>query len=267
MSMPRRGNPPDNKGFMLLAMIFALGIFATTGGGVCAQDLPFKPGESITYDLIGQIKEWRMKGTLGRLDVVFHGQETFNGRPVCHASATASSSLLLRTRFALKDVFHSWFDPKTFQTLRVEKTMREGGYANHVIYEVDPRTGVVTEYNKNVQKVKKYPRPDNAYDFVSFFYWLRSARKDSRFSFALFDGDWKNRFSVSVAPGADEAVPLLDKKNKQKILVVKEDKAYGLTIKFAKGPTYLPIEMNVVNVQAGNVHITGKGVLTGYKPG
>ena len=37
---------------------------STLAAAVYAQDLPFKPGEKITYDLVGQIKEWRMKGTL-----------------------------------------------------------------------------------------------------------------------------------------------------------------------------------------------------------
>jgi len=93
---------------------------------IYAQDLPFRPGEKITFDLVGQIKEWRMKGTLGSLEVELVGNETLKGRQVLHARATVSSSLLLRTRFELKDVFHTWFDPKTFQTHRVEKIIREG---------------------------------------------------------------------------------------------------------------------------------------------
>jgi hypothetical protein len=234
---------------------------------VYAQDLPFKPGEKITYDLVGQIKEWRMKGTLGNMEIALVGYELFKGKRLLHAHATISSSLLLKTRYELKDVFHSWFDPKTFQTYRVEKIIQEGTYTNHVIYEIDPQTGTVTEHNRNVQKVRNYTRPDKAYDFVSFLYWLRTAKKDQTFTFTLFDGEWKNQFTVAMTPGDDVSIPLLDKKNKLKTLVIKQSKPYDLTFKFAKDFSYIPIEISVVNVQAGNVHVTARSILSGYKPG
>lgn len=251
---------------MLIAGMAAIAA-STLAAAVYAQDLPFKPGEKITYDLVGQIKEWRMKGTLGNMEVTLVGNEIFNGKRVLHAYATVSSSLLLKTRYELKDVFHTWFDPKTFQAHRVEKIIREGTYTNHVIYEIDPQTGAVTEHNRNVQKVRKYTRPDKAYDFVSFLYWLRTARKDQTFTFTLFDGEWKNQFTVALTPGDNVSVPLLDKKNKLKTMVMKQSTPYDLTFKFAKDFNYIPIEMSVVNVEAGNVHVTARSILSGYKPG
>jgi hypothetical protein len=251
---------------MLIAVTMVI-VASLLSTAVHAQDLPFKTGEKITYDLVGQIKEWRMKGTLGNMEVALVGNEVFKGKPVLHACATISSSLLLRTRYELKDVFHSWFDPKTFQTHRVEKIIQEGTYTNHVIYEIEPQTGAVTEHNRNVQKVRKYSRPDKAYDFVSFLYWLRTARKDQTFTFTLFDGEWNKSFTAALTPGDDASVPLLDKKNKLKTLLIKQSVPYDLTFAFAKDFHYIPIEMNVVNVQAGNVHVTARSILSGYKPG
>lgn len=242
-------------------------IIALLASVVHAQDLPFKPGERITYDLVGQIKEWRMKGTLGEMEVLLVGNEIFRGKNLLHAQATVSSSLLLKTRFELKDVFHTWFDPKTFQTHRVEKNIREGTYTNHVVYEIDPKTGVVTEYNKNAQKVKKYSSPTNAYDFVSFIYWLRTARKEQTFTFTLFDGDWKNQYTAALTPGEDVSVPILDRKNKIRTLMIRQTAPYDLSFKFAKDFSYIPIEMSAVNVKAGNVHVSARSILSGYRPG
>lgn len=265
--MQRRPQVKSGKFWkMLITGMIALAastLFAT----VHAQDLPFKPGEKITYDLIGQIKEWRMKGTLGNMEVALVGNEIFKGKPLLHACATVSSSLLLKTRYELKEVFHTWFDPKTFQAHRIEKIIQEGTYTNHVIYEIDPQTGAVMEQNKNAQKVKKYSRPDKAYDFVSFLYWLRAARKDQTFTFTLFDGEWNKPFKVALTPGDDVSVPFLDKKNKLKTLIIKQSTPYDLTFKFAKDFSYIPIEMNVVNVQAGNVHVTARSILSAYKAG
>jgi hypothetical protein len=256
---------------MLIVGTIYIGMAAIADGTlaatVYAQDLPFKPGEKITFDLVGQIKEWRMKGTLGSLEVELVGNETFRGKQVLHAQATVSSSLLLKTRFELKDVFHTWFDPKTFQTHRVEKIIREGTYSNHVIYEIDPQTGAATEHNRNAQKVKKYNSPVKAYDFVSFLYWLRTDRKKQNFTFTLFDGDWKNQYTAALTPGEDVNVPLLDKKNKIKTLVIKQSSPYDLIFKFAKDFKYIPIEMGVMNVLVGNVHLTARSILSGYKPG
>jgi hypothetical protein len=256
---------------MLIAGTINTGIVAVAASMLAAsayaQDFPFKPGEKITYDLVGQIKEWRMKGTLGNLEVELVGNEIFKGKKVLHAQATVSSSLLLKTRFELKDVFHTWFDPKTFQTHRVEKIIREGPYNNHVIYEIDPQTGAATEHNRNVQKVKKFNSPVKAYDFVSFLYWLRTARKEKNFTFTLFDGDWNTQYTVAMTPGEDVSIPLLDKKNKIKTMVIKQSTPYDLTFKFAKDFSYIPIEISVVNVQAGNIHIAARSIISGYKPG
>lgn|GEM_PF-6002488 len=255
------------KFFKIILTIIAITVISTSDLIGYAQDLPLKPGEKLTYDLVGQIKEWRMKGTLGNLELIFVGTETFKGKNVLHAHATVSSSLLLKTRYELKDIFHTWFDPKTFQPHRIEKIIHEGTYTNYVIYEIEPQSGAVIEHNKNVGKVKKYKRSEKAYDFVSFLYWLRIPRKDQTFTFSLADGEWKNQFTVVLTPGEDVSIPILDKKNKLKTVAIKQDNPYNLTFKFAKDYGLIPIEISAVNVKAGNVHITARSILSGYKPG
>jgi hypothetical protein len=258
-------------GAALIRMALGTGMVAAAGmaftAAVYAQDIPFKAGERITYDLVGQIKEWRMKGTLGSAEVALVGLENLKGKSVYHAVASASSSLLMKSRYELKHVFHSWFDPKTFQTYKVEKIVKENEYTNHMFIDVDPKTGVVTEIDKGNPKGKKYSKPRNAYDFLSFFYWVRSMKQDKPFTCTLFNGAWNKQFAIGVTPGEETKVPLLDKKNKLKTIVMKENQMYGLEIRCAKDFNYIPFVMNVVNVQMLDVHVTGQGVITGYQPG
>jgi hypothetical protein len=246
-------------------MVIAASVAFTAA--VHAQDVPFKAGERITYDLVGQIKEWRMKGTLGSAELVFVGLENLKGKPVYHAVASASSSLVMKSRYELKHVFHSWFDPRTFQTYKVEKIVKENEYTNHMFIDVDPKTGVVTEIDKGSPKGKKYSKPRDAYDFLSFFYWLRSIKPNRSFTCTLFNGEWNKQITIGVAPGEDTKVPQLDKKNKLKTIVVKENQLYGLEISYAKDFNYIPFVMKVVNVQKLDMHVTGQFVITGYNPG
>lgn len=232
-----------------------------------ARDLPFRPGEKITYDLVGQIKEWRLKGTLGEMEVVLIGNEVFRGQHVLHAQATLSSSLLLKTRLELKGVFHTWFDPRTFQTHRVEKIIREGSESSHILYEIDHKKNIVTEHNRKSQKVRTYAGPSGAYDFLSFLYWFRTARKEQPFTFTLFDGEWRKEFTVAPAPGEDVSMPHLDRKNKIKTLLIKQSAPYDLSFRYAKDFRYIPIEMSAINVKARDVHFTARGILSGYQPG
>ena len=79
--------------------------------------------------------------------------------------------------------------------------------------------------------------------------------------------DWKNQYTAVLTPGEDVSIPLLDKKNKIKTMVIKQSTPYDLTFKFAKDFSYIPIELGVMNVLAGNVHLSARCILSGYNPG
>src|SRR5438045_1179682 len=157
--------------FQLVAA-YAIVFVAGSSGALAAQVVarqqsdgevalrPFGIGERLTYAVrVGPLGRGTAVAEIRKLD-------TLRGKAVYHSVFSMSGSLLF---FGVNDVYESWFDPKTFVSLRYHQKIDQGSYERDRTYEIYPERGVYAEGGKPETATVELPLDDGA-----FLYFMRT---------------------------------------------------------------------------------------------
>ena len=122
--------------------------------------LPFKDGERLEY----QVKYGFLGVGSATLQVL--GLDTVRGTPTVHAQFTVQGGIRI---YRMNDRYESWFDPRSFTTLRTIQHIDEGSYDRDRDFEMYPERQMMSENGK----------PDTAtvaepLDEASFLFFLRT---------------------------------------------------------------------------------------------
>lgn len=122
--------------------------------------LPFKDGERLEY----QVKYGFLGVGSATLQVL--GLDTVRGTPTVHAQFTVQGGIKV---YRVNDRYESWFDPRSFTTLRTIQHIDEGSYDRDRDFEMYPERQMMSENGK----------PDTAtvaepLDEASFLFFLRT---------------------------------------------------------------------------------------------
>ena len=124
--------------------------------------VPFEIGESLTYDVrFGAIKV----GT-GRMRVI--GQEEVRGRNAWHVRFSVSGGTLF---YRVDDVYESWMDAETLNSLRFVQDLNQGSRDRERRYEIYPERAV---YRELVRGTEERPSVSNPLDDGSFLFFIRT---------------------------------------------------------------------------------------------
>lgn len=125
-----------------------------------ALTVPFQVGERLDYELrFGSLKVGN-----GSMEVREIAQ--VRGRPAWHTVFTITGGIPL---YRVNDVYESWFDVTTLNSLRFHQFVDEGNYERTRRFEIFPERGVFTE-NDNPEE----PTVANPLDDGSFLYFVRT---------------------------------------------------------------------------------------------
>jgi hypothetical protein len=130
----------------------------SSGGDVAPR--PFSVGERLTYSV--------RVAKVGRGTAVaeIRNTETIRGRTVFHSVFKVNGSLLF---FKVDDLYESWFDPNTLESLRYHQKIDQGPYDRNRTYEIFPERGVYRDPQGNEVPTVERPLDDGA-----FLYFLRT---------------------------------------------------------------------------------------------
>jgi hypothetical protein len=130
-------------------------------GGEVSALRPFTVGERLTYAVkVGPLGKGTAVAEISALDTV-------RGTPVYHSVFRMNGSLLF---FKVSDEYESWFDPRTFVSLRYRQQIDQGSYERNRTYEIFPERGVyIDPATKNETATVEQPLDDGA-----FLYFMRT---------------------------------------------------------------------------------------------
>jgi hypothetical protein len=229
--------------------------------------LPFKLKEKVSYSIDGIVKEMRIKGTLGSIDLEIADISKMNGRIVYHCIAKIASTMLIQNVFQINDVLDAWVDAKTYAVYKSTLSIREGKNTNFITQMIDNKSDTITHTDKNNPKGIQYKKPKGAFAPVAFFYFLRSQKSMSPGTYTVFQYTDSKVLNLSFAGGSDIKVDALDKKNKIKTVTAKESGTFGVSVLLARDFDFLPVLMNSFAIEYQKNHFVIQGKLTGYTPG
>jgi hypothetical protein len=121
----------------------------------------FKAGENLTY----QLRYGIIVGGIATLSLT---KESYDSKTVFYARAVAQTTGLADKLYGVRDIYESWFDPKTNMPYKQVRDINEGKYTKY---------NEVT-YNRENNTVKSklsgvHPVPPKILDLTSTFYYLR----------------------------------------------------------------------------------------------
>ena len=125
-----------------------------------ALAVPFTVGERLDYE----VKFGSLKVGNGSMEVKEITE--VRGRPVWHTVFTIKGGIPL---YRVNDVYESWFDVATFNSLRYHQDVDEGSYERKRRYEIFPERGMFREGDKDEE-----PTVANPLDDGSFLYFVRT---------------------------------------------------------------------------------------------
>jgi hypothetical protein len=129
---------------------------AATGAAV----VPFATGERLDYEVkFGSLKVG--KGSMEVKEIT-----EVRGRPVWHTVFTIKGGIPL---YRVNDVYESWFDVSTLNSLRYHQDVDEGSYERKRRYEIFPERGMFKDGDKPEE-----PTVANPLDDGSFLYFVRT---------------------------------------------------------------------------------------------
>lgn len=159
---------------MTLAIAKLLAVFLITATPAVAQDdvptggtklpgrvlVPFAPGERLVYDV--HFGAFRVGS--GRMEVA--GIETLRGREAWHTVFTAKGGTFF---YKVNDRYESWFDTRTFASLRHIQDIDEGSYEKQRTFEIYPDRGIFQQEGFDAEPTVKDPLDDG-----SLLYFIRT---------------------------------------------------------------------------------------------
>jgi hypothetical protein len=122
--------------------------------------VPFQIGERLDYE----VKFGALKVGTGSMEV--KELTEVRGRPVWHTVFTIKGGIPL---YRVNDVYESWFDVNTLNSLRYHQDVDEGSYERKRRYEIFPERGMLKEGDKDEE-----PTVANPLDEGSFLYFVRT---------------------------------------------------------------------------------------------
>ena len=122
--------------------------------------LPFKDGERLEY----QVKYGFLGVGSATLQVL--GLDTVRGTPTVHAQFTVQGGIKI---YRVNDRYESWFDPRSFTTLRTIQHIDEGSYDRDRDFEMYPERQMMSENGKPDTTTVAEPL-----DEASFLFFLRT---------------------------------------------------------------------------------------------
>jgi hypothetical protein len=137
----------------------ATGLLATPVDGQKAGP-PWAVGEYLEYS----VKYGPISAGSGRMQVL--ARDTVRGRPVWRMRFDFSGGILMAR---VNDMFDSWLDAETHNTLRFEQNLNEMGKRRHRLYEVYPDRKMFRLNTEEERESVADPLDDAA-----FFYFLRT---------------------------------------------------------------------------------------------
>jgi hypothetical protein len=129
-----------------------------------AAAVPFGVGERLTYD----VKFGPVKVGSGSMEVT--GIETMRGRDVWHTVFRVKGGTFF---YKVNDILESWFDTKTFSSMRFVQDFEEGGKDREYRYEIYPERGVYVEEKKDGSQSED-STVAQPLDDGSFLYFVRT---------------------------------------------------------------------------------------------
>lgn len=152
------------KFFSIPALLIApLVAFAQNSDGNDAPGrviVPFNVGEQLVYDA----KFGALKVGTARMQVA--GIETLRGRETWHTVFGVSGGTFF---YKINDSYESWFDTRTFASLRHIQDVDEGSYERKRTFEIFPDRRVYTENDSEERESVSEPLDDG-----SFLYFIRT---------------------------------------------------------------------------------------------
>ncbi|HSJ63400.1 MAG TPA: DUF3108 domain-containing protein [Gemmatimonadaceae bacterium] len=144
--------------------LFAVPIAATaqndSGSRPGRVVVPFDVGEQLVYDAkFGAIKVGTARMTVSEL-------ATIRGREAWHTSFRVSGGTFF---YKLDDKYESWFDTRTFGSLRHVQDVDQGSYERTRTFEIFPDRRVYTENDSEERESVAEPLDDG-----SFLYFIRT---------------------------------------------------------------------------------------------
>lgn len=125
-----------------------------------AAPVPFTTGERLDYDVrFGSLK-------VGNGSMEVKEITEVRGRPVWHTMFTIKGGIPL---YRVNDVYESWFDVTTLNSLRYHQDVDEGNYERKRRYEIFPERGMMREGDREEE-----PTVSNPLDEGSFLYFVRT---------------------------------------------------------------------------------------------
>lgn len=125
-----------------------------------ALAVPFGVGERLDYDVkFGSLK-------VGNGSMQVKEITEVRGRPVWHTTFTIKGGIPL---YRVNDLYESWFDVVTFNSLRYHQDVDEGSYERKRRYEIFPERGMMREGDREEE-----PTVANPLDEGSFLYFVRT---------------------------------------------------------------------------------------------
>lgn len=122
--------------------------------------VPFAAGERLDYEVkFGSLKVG--KGSMEVKEIT-----EVRGRPVWHTVFTIKGGIPL---YRVNDVYESWFDVSTLNSLRYHQDVDEGSYERKRRYEIFPERGMFKDGDKAEE-----PTVANPLDDGSFLYFVRT---------------------------------------------------------------------------------------------
>ena len=152
------------KSLSILALLIApLVAFAQNSDGNAAPGrviVPFTVGEQLVYDA----KFGALKVGTARMQV--SGMQTLRGREAWHTVFGVSGGTFFDK---INDRYESWFDTRTFASLRHIQDVDEGSYERKRTFEIFPDRRVYTENDSEERESVAEPLDDG-----SFLYFIRT---------------------------------------------------------------------------------------------
>jgi len=125
--------------------------------------VPFSVGEAAVYEVrFGAVR-------VGSASTEVKGVEDIRGIPAWHTVFTLKGGTFF---YHVNDVFESWIDRATFNSLRFYQTQEEGHGDRQKRYEIYPDKGTYVEMDKHPPR--EHPGVRNPLDDGSFLFFLRT---------------------------------------------------------------------------------------------
>ena len=157
--------------FLGLGLLFAPGAFGAhkqTTAVIVPDTLPFKPGETLTYEI-----SWSNIVTAGTATMAVKEERLPNGMKVLKCIATSRSVGVVDKVYPVNDSIESVFDPRSMQSLSFDLKESHGKRTRRrqLIFDHAART-VVSRLNADPPQTLTIP--DHVQDALSSLFYLRT---------------------------------------------------------------------------------------------